>query len=95
MSMSLAIVQVEERFYTLEQATETTQLPLHLLEWLIAQGLIELENQCLAPQQMRRLVQMRRLHHDLGINWIGAAMVLDMAQEIAQLKAQLRVYRGF
>ncbi|MCF2972172.1 chaperone modulator CbpM [Synechococcus sp. Nb3U1] len=93
--MSLAIVQLEERFYTLEQTTEATQLPLHLLEWLIGQGLIEMENQYLAPQQVRRLIQMKRLHRDLGLNWTGAAMVLDMAQEIAQLKAQLRVYRGF
>ncbi|MCJ2544570.1 chaperone modulator CbpM [Thermostichus vulcanus] len=93
--MSLAIVRVEKRLYTLEQATEAAQLPLHLLEWLVEQGFIELESQCLAPQQLRRLMQMQRLHRDLGLNWTGAAMVLDMAQEIAQLKAQLRVYRGF
>lgn len=93
--MSLAIVRVERQFYTLEQATEAAQLPLHLLEWLVDQGFIELESQYLAPQQMRRLLQMQRLHRDLGLNWAGAAMVLDMAQEIAQLKAQLRLYRGF
>ncbi|MFS8819104.1 chaperone modulator CbpM [Synechococcus sp. W60.1] len=38
---------------------------------------------------------MSRLHRDLGLNWTGAAMVLDMAQEIARLRGQLRHYRGF
>ncbi|MEN9231885.1 MAG: chaperone modulator CbpM [Thermostichus sp. DG02_5_bins_236] len=93
--MSLAIVRVEEQLYTLEQVTEAIQLPPHLLEWLVAQGFIELESQGIAPQQLRRLMQMQRLHRDLGLNWAGAAMVLDMAQEIARLKAQLRAYRGF
>ncbi|MEN9204634.1 MAG: chaperone modulator CbpM [Thermostichales cyanobacterium BF4_bins_65] len=93
--MSLAIVRVEREFYTLEQVMAATQLPRHLLEWLISQGLLEMESQYLAAQQVRRLVQMQRLRQDLGLNWIGAAMVLDMAREIAQLKAQLRLYQGY
>jgi len=92
--MSLAIVRVEERLYTLQQATEVTGIPSHLLEWLLAQGLVEAESSYLTPQQLRRLVQMSRLHRDLGLNWVGAAMVLDMAQEIARLRAQLHYYRG-
>jgi hypothetical protein len=39
-------------------------------------------------------VQIQRLHRDLNLNWVGAAMVLDMVTEIAQLKAQLRAYRA-
>lgn len=93
--MSLAIVRVEERLYTFEQATELLGIPPHLLEWLLAQGLVEAESSYLTPQQLRRLLQMSRLHRDLGLNWTGAAMVLDMAQEIAQLRGQLRHYRGF
>ncbi len=93
--MSLAIVQVEERLYTFEQASEVAGIPPHLLEWLLAQGLVEAESSYLTPQQLRRLLQMSRLHRDLGLNWVGAAMVLDMAQEIARLRAQLHHYRGF
>ncbi len=92
--MSLAIVRVEERLYTFEQASEVTGIPSHLLEWLLAQGLVESESSYLTPQQLRRLFQMSRLHRDLGLNWVGAAMVLDMAQEIARLRAQLHYYRG-
>jgi chaperone modulatory protein CbpM len=93
--MSLAIVRVEERLYTFEQATELLGIPPHLLEWLLAQGLVEAESSYLTPQQLKRLLQMSRLHRDLGLNWTGAAMVLDMAQEIARLRGQLRHYRGF
>jgi hypothetical protein len=55
---------------------------------------VEAESCYLNPQQLRRLIQMIRLHRDLGLNWVGAAMVLDMAQEIARLRAQLHYYRG-
>jgi len=40
-----------------------------------------------------RVVKVQRLRRDLGLNLIGAAMVLDMAAEIARLKAQLRAYQ--
>jgi len=55
---------------------------------------VEAQSSYLTPQQLRRLLQMIRLHRDLGLNWVGAAMVLDMAQEIARLRAQLHYYRG-
>jgi hypothetical protein len=34
------------------------------------------------------------LRQDLGLNLVGAAMVLDMTTEIAQLRAQLKVYQS-
>ncbi len=34
-----------------------------------------------------RIAQIQRLRQDLGLNLVGAAIVLDMAQEIAQLRA--------
>lgn len=36
----------------------------------------------------------QRLREDLGVNMVGAAIVLDLAQEVAQLRAQLEVYRS-
>lgn len=44
-------------------------------------------------QDLIRVVKLQRLRRDLGLNLVGAAMVLDMAAEIAQLKAQLLAYR--
>ncbi len=47
----------------------------------------------LRPQDVTRIIQIIRLPQDLGLNLIGASMVLDMAQEIAQLKSQIQVLR--
>jgi MerR family transcriptional regulator/heat shock protein HspR/chaperone modulatory protein CbpM len=47
----------------------------------------------LRRQDLIRVVQIQRLRRDLGLNLIGAAMVLDMATEINQLKARLRAYQ--
>jgi DnaJ-class molecular chaperone len=39
-------------------------------------------------------IPIQRLRQDLGVNLVGAAIVLDLAQEVAQLRAQLKVYRS-
>jgi MerR family transcriptional regulator/heat shock protein HspR/chaperone modulatory protein CbpM len=48
----------------------------------------------LRSQDLLRIVQILRLRRDLGLNLVGAAMVLDMAAELAQLRAQLQAYRN-
>lgn len=82
-----------DRLYSFEQAAYFTQTSVPLLERFVALGLIEPDGIMLRRQDLVRVVQIQRLRRDLGLNLIGAAMVLDMAAEIAQLKAQLNVYR--
>ncbi len=48
----------------------------------------------LRQSDITRIAQIQRLRQDLGLNLVGAAMVLDMAQEIAQLRARLQGYQG-
>jgi hypothetical protein len=57
-------------------------------------GVIEAIDNLLHARELARIAQIRRLRQDLGLNLVGAAMVLDMAQEIAQLRAQLKVYQS-
>jgi len=45
-------------------------------------------------QAAGRIAQIQRLRQDLGLNLVGAAMVIDLAQEIAQLRAQIKVLRS-
>ena len=45
-------------------------------------------------REIARIAQSQRLRQDLGLNLVGAAMVLDLAQEVAQLRAQLEVYQS-
>ncbi len=82
-----------ERLYSFEQAAYLTQTSVSLLERFASLGLIEPVGSMLHRQDLIRVVKLQRLRRDLGLNLVGAAMVLDMAEEIAQLKAQLRAYR--
>ncbi len=39
---------------------------------------------------VRRLRSAVRLHQDLGVNWAGAALALDLLEEVEQLRGRLR-----
>ncbi|OKH27151.1 chaperone modulator CbpM [Chroogloeocystis siderophila] len=82
-----------DRLYSFEQAAYFTQTSVSLLEQFVTLGLVEPTGTMLRRQDLVRIVQIQRLRRDLGLNLVGAAMVLDMAAEIAQLKAQLRAYQ--
>jgi hypothetical protein len=83
-----------DRLYSFEQAAYFTQTSVSVLEQFASLGLVEPSGSMLHRQDLIRVVKLQRLRRDLGLNLIGAAMVLDMAMEIAQLKAQLQVYRS-
>jgi hypothetical protein len=96
-NLSLSCVvwtEAGDRLYSFEQAAYLTQTSVLLLERFARLGLIEPVGIMLRRQDMFRVVQIQRLHRDLNLNWVGAAMVLDMVTEIAQLKAQLHAYRA-
>ncbi|MBH8565540.1 hypothetical protein I8748_25765 [Nostoc sp. CENA67] len=96
-NLSLSCVvwtEAGDRLYSFEQAAHLTQTSVLLLERFARLGLIEPVGIMLRRQDMFRVVQIQRLHRDLNLNWVGAAMVLDMVTEIDQLKAQLRAYRA-
>jgi MerR HTH family regulatory protein len=57
-------------------------------------GVIEPIGHMLHSREIARIAQIQRLRQDLGLNLAGAAMVLDVAQEIAQLRAQLKIYQS-
>ena len=92
--ISRVVVSVEgENLISFEQAATVTQTSVTVIERFSSLGLIEPEGAMLRSQDVNRIVQIIRLRQDLGLNLIGAAMVLDMAQEIAQLKSQLEALR--
>ena len=83
-----------DRLFTFEAAARITETSVALLEQYTALGLIEPVGIMLTQQDMSRVVKLRRLRNDLGLNLVGAAMVLDMAIEISRLKAQIRAYES-
>ncbi|MGK7947329.1 MAG: chaperone modulator CbpM [Xenococcaceae cyanobacterium] len=92
-SMSLSRVVVSrtgERLITFRDAAYLTQTSVVLLDRFADLGLIEPVGSMLRLSDLTRVTQIIRLRRDLGLNLVGAAIVLAMAAEIAQLKAQVR-----
>lgn len=67
-----------------------TETSTTVIEQFVQVGLIAPVGTMLHFRSIARTAQIRRLRRDLGLNLVGAAMVLDMAQEIAQLRAKLK-----
>lgn len=92
--ISRVVVSVEgEKLISFEQAATIIQTSVTVIERFSNLGLIEPEGAMLRSQDVTRIMQIIRLREDLGLNLIGASMVLDMAQEIAQLKSQVEALR--
>lgn len=90
-SLSSTVVSQEgDRLYTFEYAALVTETSTITIKRFVELGLIEPINSMLHSREIARIAQIQRLRQDLGLNLVGAAMVVDMAQEIAQLRAQLK-----
>jgi hypothetical protein len=91
-SLSRIVVSHEgDQLYSFEQAASIAETSITMVEAYIELGLIEAIGSMLHAREITRIAQIQRLRQDLGLNLVGAAMVLDMAQEIAQLRARLKV----
>ena len=91
-SMSLSRVVVSrkgEHLITFQQAAYLTQTSVTVLERFADLGLITPVESMLRTSELIRVMQILRLRRDLGVNLIGAAIVLDLTAENAQLKAQI------
>jgi len=94
-SLSKIVVSPEgEQLYTFEYAALITETSITLVKFYVELGVIEPSGSMLHSRDIARIAQIQRLRQDLRLNLVGAAMVLDMATEIAQLRAQLKVYQS-
>ncbi len=92
--LSVSNADLEDRRYTVEQVASMTAVSVTLVRRLVSLNVIETEQEKLHAREVARLTQILRLRRDLGVNWIGAGMVLDMSHEIARLKALLQAYES-
>jgi MerR HTH family regulatory protein len=91
---TIVVVSNDEQLYTFEYAASVTETSIAVVQVYIHLGIIEPIGDLLNSREIARIAQIRRLRQDLGLNITGAAIVLDMAQEIAQLRAQLKVHQS-
>lgn len=80
-----------EPLYTFEYAALIAETSISVVESCVELGIVEAIGSMLHLREITRIAQIQRLRQDLGLNLVGAAMVLEMAQEIAQLWARLRI----
>ncbi|MEG4342178.1 chaperone modulator CbpM [Microcoleus sp. A003_D6] len=94
-SLSTTVVSENgDRLYTFEYAAFVTETSTTVIEQFVQVGLIEPIGSMLHAREIARIGQIQRLRQDLGLNLVGAVMVLDMAQEIAQLRARLKALQS-
>jgi len=94
-SLSKIVVSSEgEQLYTFEYAALVTETSITLVKFYVDLGVIEPIGAMLHSREIARIAQIQRLRQDLGLNLVGAAMVLDMATEIAQLRSRLKVHQS-
>lgn len=84
---------------TCEVVAETIGAKRSLVVRLAREGLIEaVDEQGEEPLLPRRVIfqlrRMQRLRHDLGVNFIGAAIILDLSGRIEQLNRELNEIRN-
>jgi len=88
-------VMGEDVELTLAELCRTCQLPAERVYELVEWGIIEPLGREPAGWRfrwtsVRRLRCALRLEHDLGVNLAGAALALDLLEELKRLRAQLR-----
>jgi hypothetical protein len=91
--MSLTDFDLDEAL-TCDVVAETVGARRSLVVRLARQGLIEtLESKTDEPLLPRRVVvqlrRMQRLRRDLGVNFSGAAVILELIERIERLKGEL------
>ncbi len=80
-------------------AADLCHASLRHAEWLeevIAEGIIQPQGElgrggCFSGQQLRRVCVVSNLQRDLGVNLSGAALALDLLDEISLLRKRLAV----
>ena len=87
----------EDSVFTLTELSNACSMQTEYVIEMVEQGIVEpLEEQCeqlhwtFSGRSLVRARKARRLQQDLGINLAGAALVLDMMEELEQLRERLR-----
>jgi len=93
----LTIIAIEaEPELSLEELCETCHITPDFICELIEYGTLEpkgiaLETWRFDTRHLQRIQRVLRLQHDLGINMAGAALAMDLMDQIEKLQAQIEL----
>jgi chaperone modulatory protein CbpM len=86
----------EESSLTLGELSRACKMHAEWIVELVDQGILEpggrdVTHWCFSGPSLHRARKVMHLQRDLGVNLAGAALVLDLVEEIEGLRARLRV----
>ena len=90
---SLVVSQQGDTLISFERVAIITQTSVTTIHSFVRLGIIEPEGSMLKLEDTLRLIKIMRLRKDLGLNAVGAAMVLELAEENHRLRSQLDALR--
>ena len=76
-----------------ERVATITQTSVTTIYSFIRLGIVEPEGSMLKLEDTLRVMKIMRLRRDLGLNLVGAAMVLELTEENYRLRSQLDALR--
>ena len=82
----IAIAQQGEDLISFERVAIFTQTSVKYHSKLVKLGIIEPEGSMLRLKDTLRVMKIMRLRRDLGLNLVGAAMVLELSEENYRLR---------
>ena len=92
--LSRTVVDLQgDTLISLERVAAITQTSVTTINSFIRLGVIEPEGSMLKLEDISRVIKIMRLRKDLGLNLVGAAMVLELSEENYRLRSQLNVLR--
>lgn len=89
----------EERELTVEETAYEAGVDALLVQRLLELGLVLYQGRIDDPRISRREVlkiqKMQRLKRDLGLNWCGAGLVLELLEEMDALQKEINKLRSW
>ena len=82
-----------ETLVSFDRVATITQTSVTTIYSFIRLGVVEPEGSMLRLEDTLRVMKIMRLRRDLGLNLVGAAMVLELTEENYRLRSQLDALR--
>ena len=93
-SLSRTVIsQQGDTLISFERVATITHTSVNTIHSFIQLGVIEPEGSMLRLEDTLRVIKIMRLRKDLGLNLVGAAMVLELSEENHRLRSQLDALR--
>ena len=93
-SLSRTVIsQQGDTLISFERVATITHTSVTTIHNFVRLGVIEPQGSMLRLEDSLRVMKIMRLRRDLGLNLVGAAMVLELSEENHRLRSQLDALR--